>query len=136
MADGYGVIKNGDWYKVVKATEVTDEASLKSAISSSKSVPVIVDNTIELESSYVSLASGYNLIVSENGKIIPSSTYRADVGETISTANKTGVINISGTGSIEGPSNTTDGNGGCAIEIMGSNTSSTKLTVNIYGNLT
>ncbi len=136
VADGYGVIKNGDWYKVVKATEVTDEASLKSAISSSKSVPVIVDNTIELESSYVSLASGYNLIVSENGKIIPSSTYRADVGETISTANKTGVINISGTGSIEGPSNTTDGNGGCAIEIMGSNTSSTKLTVNIYGNLT
>jgi len=46
VADGYGVIKNGDWYKVVKATEVTDEASLKSAISSSKSVPVIVDNTM------------------------------------------------------------------------------------------
>ena len=136
VADGYGVVKDGDWYKVVKATEVTDEASLKKAITSSKTAPVLVNSTIELESSYLSLTNGYNLVVGEKGKITPSSSYRSDVGETISTANKTGTVNISGSGSIEGPSNSTDGNGACAIEIMGSNTSSTKLTVNIYGNLT
>lgn len=136
VADGYGVVKDGDWYKVVKATEVTDEASLKKAITSSKTAPVLVNSTIELESSYLSLTNGYNLVVDEKGKITPSSSYRSDVGETISTANKTGTVNISGSGSIEGPSNSTDGNGACAIEIMGSNTSSTKLTVNIYGNLT
>ena len=136
VADGYGVIKDGDWYKVVKATEATDEASLKSAITSSKTTPVLVNSPIELESSYLTLENGYNLVVGENGKITPSSSYRTDVGETISTSNKTGVVNISGSGIIEGPSNSTDGNGACAIEIMGSNTSSTKLTVNIYGNLT
>lgn len=136
VADGYGVVKDGDWYRVVKATEVTDEASLKKAITSSKTAPVLVNSTIELESSYLSLTNGYNLVVGEKGKITPSSSYRSDVGETISTANKTGTVNISGSGSIEGPSNSTDGNGACAIEIMGSNTSSTKLTVNIYGNLT
>ncbi len=136
VADGYGVVKDGDWYKVVKATEVTDEANLKKAITSSKTAPVLVNSTIELESSYLSLTNGYNLVVGEKGKITPSSSYRSDVGETISTANKTGTVNISGSGSIEGPSNSTDGNGACAIEIMGSNTSSTKLTVNIYGNLT
>lgn len=136
VADGYGVVKDGDWYRVVKATEVTDEASLKKAITSSKTAPVLVNSTIELESSYLSLTNGYNLVVGEKGKITPSSSYRSDVGETISTANKTGTVNISGSGSIEGPSNSTDGSGACAIEIMGSNTSSTKLTVNIYGNLT
>lgn len=136
VADGYGVVKDGDWYRVVKATEVTDEASLKKAITSSKTAPVLVNSTIELESSYLSLTNGYNLVVGEKGKITPSSSYRSDVGETISTANKTGTVNISGSGSIEGPSNSTDGNGACVIEIMGSNTSSTKLTVNIYGNLT
>lgn len=136
VADGYGVVKDGDWYKVVKATEATDEASLKSAITSSKTTPVLVNSPIELESSYLTLTNGYNLVVGENGKITPSSSYRTDVGETISTSNKTGVVNISGSGIIEGPSNSTDGNGACAIEIMGSNTSSTKLTVNIYGNLT
>ena len=31
VADGYGVVKDGDWYRVVKATEVTDEANLRSA---------------------------------------------------------------------------------------------------------
>lgn len=136
VAEGYVVIKNGDEYTVVKAHEVTDEASLKKAITSSKTAPVLVNSTIELESSYLSLTNGYNLVVGEKGKITPSSSYRSDVGETISTANKTGTVNISGSGSIEGPSNSTDGNGACAIEIMGSNTSSTKLTVNIYGNLT
>lgn len=136
VAEGYVVIKNGDEYTVVKAHEVTDETSLKKAITSSKTAPVLVNSTIELESSYLSLTNGYNLVVGEKGKITPSSSYRSDVGETISTANKTGTVNISGIGSIEGPSNSTDGNGACAIEIMGSNTSSTKLTVNIYGNLT
>ncbi len=136
VAEGYVVIKNGDEYTVVKAHEVTDETSLKKAITSSKTAPVLVNSTIELESSYLSLTNGYNLVVGEKGKITPSSSYRSDVGETISTANKTGTVNISGSGSIEGPSNSTDGNGACAIEIMGSNTSSTKLTVNIYGNLT
>ena len=136
VAEGYVVIKNGDEYTVVKAHEVTDETSLKKAITSSKTAPVLVNSTIELESSYLSLTNGYNLVVGEKGKITPSSSYRSDVGETISTASKTGTVNISGSGSIEGPSNSTDGNGACAIEIMGSNTSSTKLTVNIYGNLT
>lgn len=133
VADGYGVVKDGDWYKVVEATKATDYASLKSAIGSASKSPVLVNNSVEL-SSNVSIASGNTLVVGEKGKLIPSASFKSGVTEVITTANKTGVINISGSGYVEGPSNnTTYGNGTQAIFVQG--TAYSTVTVNIYGDL-
>lgn len=132
VSDGYGVVKSSDWYKVVKATEVTDESSLNSAISSSSKAPVMVNTTVELGTSF-SIYGGNTLSVRANGVITPSSSFRTDVAQVISTANKKGIVNIEGDGIINGPSNCTDGNGSQAILVQG-NQSST-LTVNLYGNL-
>lgn len=133
VADGYGVVKDGDWYRVVEATKATDYASLKSAIGSASKNPVLVNNSVEL-SSNVSIASGNTLVVGEKGKLIPSASFQSGVTEAITTANKTGVINISGSGYVEGPSNnTTYGNGTQAIFVQG--TAYSTVTVNIYGDL-
>lgn len=133
VADGYGVVKDGDWYRVVEATKATDYASLKSAIGSASKSPVLVNNSVEL-SSNVSIASGNTLVVGEKGKLIPSASFKSGVTEVITTANKTGVINISGSGYVEGPSNnTTYGNGTQAIFVQG--TAYSTVTVNIYGDL-
>lgn len=133
VADGYGVVKDGDWYRVVEATKATDYASLKSAIGSASKSPVLVNNSVEL-SSNVSIASGNTLVVGEKGKLIPSASFKSGVTEVITTANKTGVINISGSGYVEGPSNnTTYRNGTQAIFVQG--TAYSTVTVNIYGDL-
>lgn len=133
VADGYGVVKDGDWYRVVEATKATDYASLKSAIGSASKSPVLVNNSVEL-SSNVSIASGNTIVVGEKGKLIPSASFKSGVTEVITTANKTGVINISGSGYVEGPSNnTTYGNGTQAIFVQGKAYST--VTVNIYGDL-
>lgn len=132
VAAGYGVIKNGDWYKVVKAVEVTDEAGLNSAIRTSSKSPVVVNSPVELSSS-VSIASGNTLVIGENGKLIPSASFKSGVTEAISISNKTKVINISGSGYVEAPSNATNGNGSQAIFVQGKAYST--VTVNIYGDL-
>ena len=135
VADGYGVVKDGDWYKVVKATEVTDESGLSSAIGSSSKTPVMVNTTVELGTSF-SIYGGNTLSVGANGVITPSSSFKSNVSEVVSTANKQGVINIEGEGTINGPSNSTATAGSQAIMVQGSTLSSaTPLTVNLYGNL-
>ena len=132
VAAGYGVIKDGDWYKVVKAVEVADEAGLDSAIRTSSKSPVVVNSPIELSSS-VSIASGNTLVIGENGKLIPSASFKSGVTEAISISNKTKVINISGSGHVEAPTNTTYGNGTQAIFVQGK--ANYTVTVNIYGDL-
>lgn len=135
VADGYGVVKDGDWYKVVKATEVTDESGLSSAIGSSSKTPVMVNTTVELGTSF-SIYGGNTLSVGANGVITPSSSFKSNVSEVVSTANKQGVINIEGEGTINGPSNSTATAGSQAIMVQGSTLSSASpLTVNLYGNL-
>lgn len=133
VAAGYGVIKDGDWYKVVKAVEVADEAGLNSAIRTSSKSPVVVNSPIELSSS-VSIVSGNTLVIGEKGKLIPSASFNSGVTEAISISNKTKVINISGSGYIEAPSNNVrNGNGTQAIFVQGK--PSNTVTVNIYGDL-
>lgn len=133
VAEGYGVVKSGDWYKVVKATEVADEASLSSAIGKTSKSPVMVNSSVELNSN-VSIASGNTLVIGENGKLVPSTSFKSGVTETVTTANKKGVINISGNGSIVAPSNiTSNTNGSQAIFVQA--TPYKTVTVNIYGNL-
>lgn len=131
--DGYVAVQNGDWYEVVKVVEVADEAGLNSAIGASSKSPVVVNSPVELSSS-VSIASGNTLVIGEKGKLIPSASFNSGVTEAISISNKTKVINISGSGYIEAPSNNVrNENGTQAIFVQGK--PSNTVTVNIYGDL-
>lgn len=97
VADGYGVIKDGDWYKVVEATEATDEASLKSANTAGSSI--FVNESIVLTEKNLSMSDGTALYISKDATL--SSTFTGAYNMTLSYMNKGGVI--SGEGTIVAP---------------------------------
>ncbi len=97
VADGYGVIKNGDWYKVVKATEVTDEASLKSANTTGASI--FVNESIVLTEKNLSMSDNTSLYVGKDATL--SSEFSGSYYMTLSYLNKGGVI--CGEGTIVAP---------------------------------
>ena len=124
VADGYGVVKDGDWYKVVAATEATDEASLTSAIS--KDGAISVNKSIVIKSKPLSVNGDVTSInVAKNSTI--SSEYKSSTSyKTLSYYIAGGLL--CGEGTIVAPDakNTTT----CAIEIE----SGKELIIN--GNLT
>ena len=97
VADGYGVIKDVDWYKVVKATEATDEASLKGA--NTPGSAILVNQSIVLTDKNLSMEDGTSLYVAKDAVL--SSEFTGSSFMTLSYMNKGGVI--SGEGTIVAP---------------------------------
>ena len=97
VADGYGVVKDGDWYKVVKATEVTDEANLRSANTAGSAI--IINESIVLTEKNLSMQDGTSLYVAKD--VVLSSEFSGRSYMTLSYLNKGGVI--SGEGTIVAP---------------------------------
>lgn len=97
VADGYGVVKDGDWYKVVKATEVTDEANLRSANTAGSAI--LVNESIVLTENNLSMQDGTSLYVAKD--VVLSSKFTGLYYMTLSYLNKGGVI--SGEGTIVAP---------------------------------
>lgn len=97
VADGYGVVKDGDWYKVVKATEVTDEASLRSANTAGSAI--LINESIVLTEKNLSMQDGTSLYVAKD--VVLSSEFTGRYYMTLSYLNKGGVI--SGEGTIVAP---------------------------------
>lgn len=97
VADGYGVVKDGDWYRVVKATEVTDEASLRSANTAGSAI--LINESIVLTERNLSMQDGTSLYVAKD--VVLSSEFTGRYYMTLSYLNKGGVI--SGEGTIVAP---------------------------------
>lgn len=97
VADGYGVVKDGDWYKVVKATEVTDEANLRSA--NTVGSAILINESIVLTEKNLSMQDGTSLYVAKD--VVLSSEFTGRYYMTLSYLNKGGVI--SGEGTIVAP---------------------------------
>lgn len=97
VADGYGVVKDGDWYRVVKATEVTDEASLRSANTAGSAI--LINESIVLTEKNLSMQDGTSLYVAKD--VVLSSEFTGRYYMTLSYFNKGGVI--SGEGTIVAP---------------------------------
>lgn len=97
VADGYGVIKDGDWYKVVAATEVMDEASLKAA--NIEGSAIAVNESIVLTEKNLSMQDGTSLYVAKD--VVLSSEFTGSYKMTLSYLNNGGVI--SGEGTIVAP---------------------------------
>lgn len=97
VADGYGVVKDGDWYRVVKATEVTDEASLRSANTAGSAI--LINESIVLTEKNLSMQDGTSLYVAKD--VVLSSEFTGRYYMTLSYLNKGGVI--SGEGTIVAP---------------------------------
>lgn len=97
VADGYGVVKDGDWYRVVKATEVTDEASLRSANTAGSAI--LINESIVLTEKNLSMQDGTSLYVAKD--VVLSSEFSGRSYMTLSYLNKGGVI--SGEGTIVAP---------------------------------
>lgn len=97
VADGYGVVKDGDWYKVVKATEVTDEANLRSANTAGSAI--LINESIVLTEKNLSMQDGTSLYVAKD--VVLSSEFTGRYYMTLSYLNKGGVI--SGEGTIVAP---------------------------------
>lgn len=95
VADGYGVVKDGDWYKVVKATEVVDEASLKSA--NINGTAINVSQSIVL-TTYLLMKDGASLYVAKDAVLSSGFTNSSTI---LSYINTGGVI--SGEGTIVAP---------------------------------
>lgn len=100
VPDGYGVIKEGDWYKVVKSIEVTDETSLKDAIKSSGIVSLAEGTNIAL-TSYLSIRKdGTSVFLDKDASLSSKGT---DARAVISYLNGGGCIK--GEGTIVAPDN-------------------------------
>lgn len=97
VADGYGVVKDGDWYRVVKATEVTDEANLRS--SNTAGSAILINESIVLTEKNLSMQDGTSLYVAKD--VVLSSEFTGRYYMTLSYLNKGGVI--SGEGTIVAP---------------------------------
>lgn len=97
VADGYGVVKDGDWYRVVKATEVTDEANLRSANTAGSAI--LINESIVLTEKNLSMQDGISLYVAKD--VVLSSEFTGRYYMTLSYLNKGGVI--SGEGTIVAP---------------------------------
>lgn len=97
VADGYGVIKDGDWYRVVKATEVTDEANLRSANTAGSAI--LINESIVLTEKNLSMQDGTSLYVAKD--VVLSSEFTGRYYMTLSYLDKGGVI--SGEGTIVAP---------------------------------
>lgn len=97
VADGYGVVKDGDWYRVVKATEVTDEANLRSANTAGSAI--LINESIVLTERNLSMQDGISLYVAKD--VVLSSEFTGRYYMTLSYLNKGGVI--SGEGTIVAP---------------------------------
>ena len=97
VADGYGVVKDGDWYRVVKATEVTDEANLRSANTAGSAI--LINESIVLTEKNLSMQDGTSLYVAKD--VVLSSEFTGRYYMTLSYSNKGGVI--SGEGTIVAP---------------------------------
>lgn len=97
VADGYGVVKDGDWYRVVKATEVTDEANLRSANTAGSAI--LINESIVLTEKNLSMQDGTSLYVAKD--VVLSSEFTGRYYMTLSYLNKGGVI--SGEGTIVAP---------------------------------
>lgn len=97
VADGYGVVKDGDWYRVVKATEVTDEANLRSANTAGSAI--LINESIVLTEKNLSMQDGTSLYVAKD--VVLSSEFTGRYYMTLSYLNKNGVI--SGEGTIVAP---------------------------------
>ena len=97
LADGYGMIKDGDWYKIVEATVATDEASLKSANTAGSAI--LVNQSIVLTDKNLSMEDGTSLYVAKDAVL--SSEFTGSYFMTLSYMNKGGVI--SGEGTIVAP---------------------------------
>ena len=97
VADGYGVVKDGYWYRVVKATEVTDEASLRSANTAGSAI--LINESIVLTEKNLSMQDGTSLYVAKD--VVLSSEFTGRYYMTLSYLNKGGVI--SGEGTIVAP---------------------------------
>lgn len=97
VADGYGVVKDGDWYRVVKATEVTDEANLRSANTAGSAI--LINESIVLTEKNLSMQDGSSLYVAKD--VVLSSEFTGRYYMTLSYSNKGGVI--SGEGTIVAP---------------------------------
>lgn len=97
VADGYGVVKDGDWYRVVKATEVTDEANLRSANTAGSAI--LINESIVLTEKNLSMQDGTSLYVAKD--VVLSSEFTGRYYMTLSYLNKSGVI--SGEGTIVAP---------------------------------
>lgn len=133
IANGYGVAKKEDLYKVLKVQEATNQKTLKAAIEGADTEsPAFVNNTIEI-TNQIGLASNNTLIIGENGKIIPSSSNK--VTNIITTVISKGTMNLCGSGYIEATT-TTRTEGSAAILLRGGDSANNDVTMNIYGNLT
>lgn len=97
VADGYGVVKDGDWYRVVKATEVTDEANLRSANTAGSAI--LINESIVLTEKNLSMQDGTSLYVAKD--VVLSSEFTGRYYMTLSYLSKGGVI--SGEGTIVAP---------------------------------
>lgn len=97
VADGYGVVKDGDWYRVVKATEVTDEANLRSANTAGSAI--LINESIVLTEKNLSMQDGTSLYVAKD--VVLSSEFTGRYYMILSYLNKGGVI--SGEGTIVAP---------------------------------
>lgn len=97
LADGYGMIKDGDWYKIVEATVATDEASLKSANTAGSAI--LVNQSIVLTDKNLSMEDGTSLYVAKDAVL--SSEFTGSYFMTLSYMNKGGVI--CGEGTIVAP---------------------------------
>ncbi len=93
VADGYGVVKDGDWYRVVKATEVTDEANLRSANTAGSAI--LINESIVLTEKNLSMQDGTSLYVAKD--VVLSSEFTGRYYMTLSYLNKGGVISGEGT---------------------------------------
>ena len=94
VADGYGVIKDGDWYKVVKAVEVTDEAGLRGAAKQANTV-VNVSESIVLTEKNVSMADNTSLYIAKDATV--SANFKGTSKCTFTYLNKGGMITGDGT---------------------------------------
>ena len=94
VAAGYGVIKDGDWYKVVKAVEVTDEAGLRGAANQVNAV-VNVGESIVLTEKNVSMADNTSLYIAKD--VTVSANFKGTSKCTFTYLNKGGMITGEGT---------------------------------------
>lgn len=94
VAAGYGVIKDGDWYKVVKAVEVADEAGLRGAAKQANTV-VNVSESIVLTEKNVSMADNTSLYIAKDATV--SANFKGTSKCTFTYLNKGGMITGDGT---------------------------------------
>lgn len=94
VAAGYGVIKDGDWYKVVKVVEVTDEAGLRGAANQVNAV-VNVSESIVLTEKNVSMADNTSLYIAKDATV--SANFKGISKCTFTYLNKGGMITGEGT---------------------------------------